>query len=643
MKNKKINNLLILSALLLPSIVIAKSSDSEINILSAIFMEAFISIHMSLFVLLPLSKIFFKSNSKKAFWTMFFIRIGILLLFDFFITTSIVVVDFIMVFVGAFIVIPISVKLSGNKTSTIESFVSSISISNQTSQPLTIKCKKCNLDMPVTNKFCTNCGSELKDYLTTEKILTPFSFNPIYRNDEEKLLEEFINIELQKVNFDKNTQFLPSDILRKKTIMNIILSILIFVYVSLIFFHFPILTYIIGLIIILIFSHYQNKYNYMTYLKKEIKSRPSEKISNIIMNIKETSKKDNRKITRTALIILAIFLPLLIFINPRIMYEKTNDDYAVRFYTFGLTNFKTAEIPDKYKGKPVVSLRGNTFSNMPFLKEVTLPDTIKEIRGQAFKNDINLTKVNIPTKLEYLGGGAFYNCKSITEIELPDTLTYLGGESFYNASSLKKVKLSKNISEIRGNTFEECESLENINIPDKVERIGGHAFYNNASLKKVTLTEDSRLKEIGSSAFRLCPKLSSIKIPKGTTVNERAFKESPTKIKYFGDIDYDQLVDDTKYNNKKFIYLSNIGKVEYISYPSNAISYGASITLLKVEYEYNSYKYTLKYTDSLGELTFIIDKFAPYQILNENFAVSIGSEYALNTYTSGFSLNVYYN
>jgi len=158
MKNKKINNLLILSALLLPSIVIAKSSDSEINILSAIFMEAFISIHMSLFVLLPLSKIFFKSNSKKAFWTMFFIRIGILLLFDFFITTSIVVVDFIMVFVGAFIVIPISVKLSGNKTSTIESFVSSISISNQTSQPLTIKCEKCNLDMPVTNKFCTNCG-----------------------------------------------------------------------------------------------------------------------------------------------------------------------------------------------------------------------------------------------------------------------------------------------------------------------------------------------------------------------------------------------------------------------------------------------------------------------------------------------------
>ena len=97
--------------------------------------------------------------------------------------------------------------------------------------------------------------------------------------------------------------------------------------------------------------------------------------------------------------------------------------YGVRFYAFGITNFKTAEIPATYKGQPVISLRGNTFSNMPLLQEVKLPETITEIRGQAFKNDIFLKKVNIPQKLEYLGGGAFYNCASITSIILPDTLT----------------------------------------------------------------------------------------------------------------------------------------------------------------------------------------------------------------------------
>ena len=95
------------------------------------------------------------------------------------------------------------------------------------------------------------------------------------------------------------------------------------------------------------------------------------------------------------------------------------------------------------------------------------------------------------------------------------------------------MKLSRNLTEIRGNTFENCYSLKEIAIPDKVTRIGGHAFYGNQSLSKVTLTENSKLTEIGSSAFRQCYKLKNIKIPIHTTVNDRAFKESPTKVSRF--------------------------------------------------------------------------------------------------------------
>ena len=110
-------------------------------------------------------------------------------------------------------------------------------------------------------------------------------------------------------------------------------------------------------------------------------------------------------------------MPSIIFLKPKILYEKVDNGYAVRYYAFGLTNFKTATIPETYKNEKVVSLRGNTFSNMPFLKSVKLPDTITEIRGQAFKNCKRLTDVNIPENLEYLGGGAFYNAKSIKRIE----------------------------------------------------------------------------------------------------------------------------------------------------------------------------------------------------------------------------------
>ena len=378
-----------------------------------------------------------------------------------------------------------------------------------------------------------------------------------------------------------------------------------------IFFHFPILTYIIGAIILIILFRKTKKYTLIEYIKKEISSRPNEKISNIIMPLKANSTPVNIKKTVIAGVLAATILPLIIFSKPRILYEKMDNGYGVRFYAFGLINFKTAEIPSSYKGQPVISLRGNTFSNMPFLTKVTLPDTITEIRGQAFKNDILLKEVNIPINLEYLGGGAFYNCRSIISITLPDTLTTMGGEVFKNASSLETIKLSENLTEIRGNSFEECTSLKEVTIPDKVTRIGGHAFYGNTSLSTVTFTENSQLKEIGSSAFRKCSSLYTITIPKKAYVNFRAFKESPTSIRYFG---YGQ--------RSKFIYVTPD------DLPSEVVSADYGTVYIKVDevnyINYNDWEVKVSLTGGLTEnLTF--DYYHNEIFVKENFNLSISS------------------
>ncbi len=65
--------------------------------------------------------------------------------------------------------------------------------------------------------------------------------------------------------------------------------------------------------------------------------------------------------------------------------------------------------------------------------------------------------------------------------------------------------------------------------PIQLQRIGGHAFYGCKSLSKVELSENSKLKEIGSSAFRLCDSLKEITIPSLTSVNSRAFKKKSNK------------------------------------------------------------------------------------------------------------------
>lgn len=640
-------------------IVYAKS-ESSLSISTAIFMEAFVSIHMSVFVLGPLAKIFFEGNSKRAFWTMFAIRAIVLLYCDFFISTVIAIIDFLAVFVGAFLVVPICALITSKfKKETINSvitpsqntqastnlivclkcgaelnpandycphcgtkltknFVSNNFIA-QTNQVngIELKCAKCNAALKVTDKFCSNCGAPFSDDnvvvvenaaakievpVTTltdsnKKIVRPTDFDSIYSGTNDQLIEKIIQKEMEKAKIDPNSKLIPADILKRKKLLSKIFALLVFIYISLIFFHFPLGAYVLGLIILIIFFILSNKYNLMKYLKKEIKSRPSEKISNIVRSVKNTFVEDEHPNTRFIYLAASIILPLVIFINPHIMYEKTEGGYAVRFYTFGLTNYTTATIPETYKGSPIVSLRGNTFSNMPFLKEVSLPDTITEIRGQAFKNCHELSKVNIPSKLEYLGGGAFYNAKSIKSIELPDTLTYLGGEAFYGASHLETIKLSNNLTEIRGDTFEYCSALKSITIPDNVTRIGGHAFYGATSLSSVIISENSKLREIGSSAFRECYSLYNITLPDNTYYNERAFKESPTLIRRFSDPEdkYDSSNQDSELTAEKVTlpYTS-----DYLLYTSAARKQTLLLDNdLKLEYEIGDKVYRTVYID----------------------------------------------
>ena len=640
------NYLLFASLFFIPTLVYASSGADDFPIYVALLMEAFISIHMSAFVLSPLAEIISYENKKQIFWILFTVRAFILLIFDFFISTSIAIFDFIFVFIGAFIILPISNYINKKRTEKNKAMINSTVATKLPTQEKVMLCSKCGEKLQEPYKFCSKCGTKVEETKATEieqkTIITSASFDPIYTKSEDDLLEGFINQEIKKANFEKNSKLIPKEILKRRTILCIIFAILLFVSVSLIFFHFPIYTYIMAIIILVIFLKISLKYNIMNFLKKEVKSRPDEKISNIVMSVKTSMVYDNYKVLRLVLCLVAMIIPLIIFKDPRIMYEEQDDGYAVRFYTFGLTNFKTAIIPNVYNNKKVISLRGNTFSNMPFLEKVTLPDSIVEIRGQAFKNDLKLVSVNIPKNLEYLGGGSFYGCKSIKEINLPDTLTYMGGETFYEASSLTNIKLSKNLKEIRGDSFEYCTSLKKIEIPDKVERIGGHAFYGDTSLEEVKLSEDSSLKEIGSSAFRQCDRLHTITIPPDTYVNERAFKESPTVVRRFGEANYGDIIDKSNYDYSSFMLLYTNTKQKVNSYRSSAKVQDAYLELESIDISEDGNKFNIKYINGDEEISFTLSKMMPYKEIGDNLAVEVTSEYNFLR-TNNVSLDIYYN
>ena len=503
----------------------------------------------------------------------------------------------------------------------------------------------------------------------TKTIAGEINIEPLYNKSEKNIVKDIIKEELKRNNYDyKNT---ISYIENRKFKITLIFSILNFLLLSLVFFHISGIVYFLLVLNIVIYLIFIKKYNIVNYIYKQVKARPDDDISLIISSIINDKVFPN-KTKKIIPILISIILPLFIFRTPMMFYEKYEDGYFVRFYTMGLTGNEVIKVPETYKGKKVLGIRGNVFANLINLKEVYLPDGIEIIRGKAFLNDINLKYIELPENLKYLGGSAFKNCKSLTSIEIPesvteingntfegctslkevvlhDNITSIHGSAFKNCSSLEEIKLPKYITEIRGNTFENCTSLKRIDIPDNVTRIGGHAFYGDSSLEEVSISEKSSLKEIGSSAFRKCNRLYNITMPYNVYVNERAFKESPTLVKRYNEENYSNnvsYIDTTKYkyNSYKYFYVGYKSKIGEYHNDANIYNTAASLTLKEINIVNNLNEYLMEYTDNEETVTFTLNKNTPYKIINSDVAVQITKASIFeNKYSTTLSVSVYYN
>ena len=522
---KKRYLLYLLICCLIPTAVLANSSSGSIFDDFSFFIYApFISLFHLVFIVLPITSkgemdTAFKSGLKTYIILVIINILGCIILQDtwFFISFfSVFVIGFPVMFIGSS-----RGFYFGKKVTDPTNIDPAKLIKGYTSVPVVIKCLNCKSEIKLENKFCPNCGAEIKDNnikvegpKQSEQLITIKDMNILYAKSEDDIIKSLIDDAIKKQGFEINSKLVPKKEKSRFIVLDIIFSILVFLFIGLVFYHVDYYIYLIGLIILVLFYFKKEKFDINKYLIKEIKARPEEQIENIVGATKEFLVPKFNIISKVVLPILVVIGSLILFKSPHIFYEELEDGYAMRFYFTGWDSLTKASIPEEYNGKKVISLRGNAFSNMPLLKEVTIPESVYEIRGQAFKNDYSLKKVNLPKGLKYLGGESFQNCISLEDVNL---------------------EVDTPLDEIKGNTFEGCKSLKEITVPDSVTRIGGHAFYNAKSLSEVYITENSQLTEIGSSAFRLCSSLKRIKIPAITSVNSKAFKESPTSVSRYGE------------------------------------------------------------------------------------------------------------
>lgn len=611
MKKKLLKIGSLLSLVLIPVLVLADDID-DMGVIGVLMMHLMLSLHSAGFLCLPSSLIFGVDSAaqKTIFWRVFWIRAVVVVILTFIAPTASIVVDVASIFIGGFIGFPIVGVVSsirGKKNKSIVTTTSKVNL-------IEAKCTKCGSVIKPGQAFCTECGLKIPSTISSVVANQTISSLPLasqgkqlraanifgYNMTEDQMLEEIIKREMKKSGETNNVSIAAVE--KKKNIFSIVYAIILFISVSLFFFHsYTGVLVVVFLVATIIYINSVKNYNIYKYLQKEVKSRPDEKIGYIVSTVLEGKVRGSSKLIRLAFLLVAVGVPLFIFRTPHVIYEQdaTLDGYVIRFYTIGwLENDSTLEIPAEYKGEPVVGIRGDVFANVHTLEKVVLPDTIKEIRGGAFKN----------------------------------------------ASRLEEINLPEGIPEIKGETFQECVSLKEITIPDSVTRIGGHAFRDNHSLKKVEISANSQLQEIGSSAFRNCYELEEIYLPRDINVNEKAFKDSGTKVReYTEDGKILNGKEDFKYNKKITFKLNEKKDLSYDHI--DTLTKGRAIKFAGIEEDYGLYTYLFNIYGSNGGTHGIIlyDISSFYIDYDYNIALEIENTDVFYNYSDTINLVVYYN
>lgn len=188
------------------------------------------------------------------------------------------------------------------------------------------------------------------------------------------------------------------------------------------------------------------------------------------------------------------------------------------------------EIPD---GVKVIGKKA--FFGNPFLREISMPDSVITIEDAAFSNCIDLEAVDFSKAIQKIGARAFRNTK-LSEVILPSSVERVGEYAFGFCNNLRSVLLPDKRIEQAKYAFGPCRNLKTIKInapsdfviedgvltrylgnqqdvviPGNVTQIGPRAFVGNRHVCQITIPDS--VTALGDFVFSSCPLLRQVVLP----------------------------------------------------------------------------------------------------------------------------------
>ncbi len=183
--------------------------------------------------------------------------------------------------------------------------------------------------------------------------------------------------------------------------------------------------------------------------------------------------------------------------------SKTTYPYAVSDNGVGVNGSKNAElpeiivIPEIIDGTAVSGFQPGVFYGNEKVKEMTLPDGVRELPDYFCREATNLRLIHNTDNIEKIGG-SLASYTMLQKLYLPNLKEVASG-AFGACLCLYAVDIGNNISEIPAQMFMQCISLSLVTGGGNVTSIGNQACYITFNLKNLPFL--SNVTSIGKNAF----------------------------------------------------------------------------------------------------------------------------------------------
>lgn len=180
----------------------------------------------------------------------------------------------------------------------------------------------------------------------------------------------------------------------------------------------------------------------------------------------------------------------------------------------------------RQSGLEQVTVSGGSVGNYAFhridnLKKISI--NCETIGEEAFSGCDYLTDITLGENVKTLGDKAFYTCDALERVEIPSTVTDIGEKTFYSCPALKEAIIRAGT--VKAGTFYNCRALTTLIISDNATLDASFTAknaYANGTLETVEIGKG----EIGTSAFKGCPNLTTVELGNDvTSVGDNAFSK----------------------------------------------------------------------------------------------------------------------